>query len=101
MHWQIAYKRQMEIYQWLLRRNGLEVDPTAWFVYCNGRLDASGFRERMEFTVRMLPYEGDDSWVDRTIVEAWKTLYRDEISEPDPDCEFCAYRKDAMLAEDW
>ena len=37
--WQISYKRQMEIYQWLLRQNGLDVDPTGWFVYCNGKLD--------------------------------------------------------------
>jgi hypothetical protein len=24
-HWQVSYKRQMEIYQWLLRKNGLPV----------------------------------------------------------------------------
>lgn len=36
--WQISYKRQMEIYQWLLRRNGFKVNPTGIFVYTNGRV---------------------------------------------------------------
>ena len=35
--WQISYKRQMEFYQWLLRRQGLNVSARGWFVYCNGR----------------------------------------------------------------
>ena len=34
--WQISYKNQMEFYQWLLRKNGFEVDDQGWFVYCNG-----------------------------------------------------------------
>ena len=33
--WQISYKRQVEIYQWLLRKNGFDVQDTAYFVYCN------------------------------------------------------------------
>ncbi|MEX1995639.1 MAG: PD-(D/E)XK nuclease family protein, partial [Candidatus Saccharimonadales bacterium] len=37
--WQNMYKRQMEIYQWLLRRNGLDVSNTGYFVYTNGRMD--------------------------------------------------------------
>ena len=35
-----AYKRQMEIYQWLFRRNGFKVSPIGYFVYCNGNADA-------------------------------------------------------------
>ena len=31
--WQISYKRQMEVYQWLLRRNGFKVNPIGYFVY--------------------------------------------------------------------
>ena len=34
--WQIAYKRQVEFYQWLLRGNDLKVSNQAWFVYANG-----------------------------------------------------------------
>lgn len=31
--WQIAYKRQAEIYQWLLRKNDFSVSNIAYFVY--------------------------------------------------------------------
>ncbi len=34
--WQITYKRQLEVYQWLLRGNGFKVSDTGYFVYCNG-----------------------------------------------------------------
>jgi 2-isopropylmalate synthase len=32
--WQDSYKRQMDVYQWLLRQNGLKVSNTGYFVYC-------------------------------------------------------------------
>ena len=35
--WQDGYKRQMEVYQWLLRCNGLQVSDRGYFVYCTGR----------------------------------------------------------------
>ena len=41
--WQIGYKRQMEIYQWLFRQNGFTVSNTGYFVYCNGNSDAKAF----------------------------------------------------------
>jgi len=44
--WQIAYKRQMEFYQWLLRRRGEKVAQRGWFVYCIGRRDLAGFGSR-------------------------------------------------------
>jgi hypothetical protein len=31
--WQISYKRQMEIYQWLLERNGFSVSKIGYFIY--------------------------------------------------------------------
>ena len=42
--WQMSYKRQMEIYQWLLRRNGFSVNSTGYFIYCNGKKDRPNFK---------------------------------------------------------
>ncbi len=97
--WQISYKRQMEIYQWLLRRNDLDIHPQGWFLYCNGRLDASAFDGKVDFRVKLLPYTGDDSWVEGAVVDAWKTLCGDEIPPPASDCDFCLYRRDATGVE--
>ena len=97
--WQISYKRQMEIYQWLLRRNGLEVNDRSWFVYCNGRRDLADFNQRIEFKVKLLPYDGNDDWVEGALKDAAATLHKDELPDPDPDCEYCCYRLEAAGRE--
>lgn len=89
--WQAGYRRQMEIYQWLLRRNGLEVSDTGYFVYCTGRPDAAAFDARIDFDIHLIPYTGDDAWVEPTILALHDCLNRDEIPEAGPDCEYCAY----------
>ena len=89
--WQIGYKRQMEFYQWLLRQNGYTVATQGWFVYCNGLKDKSVFNNRLDFTVSMLPYVGDDSWVDPTLHAIKDCLDSDEIPDSAEDCEYCQY----------
>ena len=55
--WQGAYKRQMEFYQWLLRKNGFKVSDTGYFVYCNGRRDREAFDGKLEFDIKIIPSE--------------------------------------------
>jgi len=87
------YKRQMEVYQWLLRRNGFKVSDLGYFVYVNGNKDAPAFDKKLEFDVVILPCEGDDSWVEPTLLKIKETLERDEIPERGEDCEYCDYRE--------
>lgn len=91
--WQIGYKRQMEVYQWLLRKNGFDVSSTGYFVYCNGNADAEAFDKKLEFDVSVLPYTGDDSWVEPTIRDIHVCLTADSIPEPSYDCDYCRYRE--------
>ena len=90
--WQDAYKRQMEIYQWLVRKNGLKVSNTGYFVYCNGKTDMEKFNGKLEFDLTLIPYEGSDDWVKDTIKEMYDCLNSDSIPEAGDDCDFCAYR---------
>lgn len=89
--WQAGYKRQMEIYQWLLRRNGLPVSNTGYFVYCTGRPEAPAFDARIDFDVHLIAYEGDDGWVEESVVAAHRCLNADNIPAANPDCDYCAY----------
>ena len=91
--WQIGYKRQMEIYQWLFRKNGFNVSKTGYFVYCNGNTDKKAFDGKLEFDIKIIPYVGDDSWVEKTIKEAINCLKSDILPESGPECDFCKYRK--------
>lgn len=91
--WQIGYKRQMEIYQWLFRQNKFKVSKTGYFVYCNGDTDKKAFDAKLEFDVKILPYEGDDSWVENTLIQAKKCLDNQKIPLSGNDCDFCKYVK--------
>ena len=96
--WQISYKRQLEVYQWLLRQNGLKVSDTGYFVYANGRLDADGFNNRVEFVTKVIPYTGSTDWVEPTLAKMKDSMDNDAMP-PVGDhimggpCEFCAYAR--------
>lgn len=83
----------LEIYQWLFRKNGFKVSRTGYFVYCNGNTDKEGFDERLEFDVKIIPSEGNTSWVEGTILDAIECLKSDKPPAPGSDCDFCMYRK--------
>ena len=93
--WQMSYKRQMEIYQWLLRENNLSTSNEAWFVYCNGRRDVESFGETVSFTVSLLPYIGDSRWVDHMLLDIKRTLDAKILPLGSDDCDYCSYRTDA------
>jgi len=92
--WQDGYKRQMEIYQWLFRKNDFKVAETGYFVYANGRTDKEAFDGKLEFDVKIIPYKGDDSWLEDTIINAHKCLMDDKIPDADEKCDYCAYNKE-------
>ena len=94
--WQISYKRQMEVYQWLLRQNGLDVSNESWFVYCNGQLDNEAFNEKISFTIHMLPYDANDDWVEDAIIAAAETLRSDTLPAGADGCKLCTYRQDVI-----
>lgn len=91
--WQDGYKRQMEIYQWLFRKNGFKVSKTGYFVYCNGNTDKEAFDGRLEFDIKLLPYVGDDAWVEGTVFDAIECLKSDKLPKCGEDCDFCKYRE--------
>ncbi|MBI2118592.1 MAG: PD-(D/E)XK nuclease family protein [Elusimicrobia bacterium] len=90
--WQIAYKRQIEIYQWLFRKNGFKVSKTGYFVYCNGDTSKESFDGKLEFDVKLIPYEGNDSWVEPAVMGAYKCLMSETVPNAAPDCDYCLYR---------
>ena len=97
--WQGGYKRQMEIYQWLFRKNGFKVSDTGYFVYCNGNTDKKAFDARLEFDIKILPYTGDSSWVEQTILDSIECLKSNQLPDSGQDCDFCKYREAVRVFE--
>lgn len=90
------YQKQMEIYQWILRRqqDNFKVSDIAYFVYVNGKKDVAAFDSKLEFDVKIIPYKGDDSWVEGILFEIKKCLDSDNLPQGLTDkCDYCLYRK--------
>lgn len=94
-----GYKRQMEVYQWLFRKNGFKVSDIGYFVYTNGDSGREAFNDALNFETIIIPYKGDDGWVERKVVEMAKCLRSDKIPDSDPLCHFCGYMRERNIAE--
>lgn len=83
----------MEVYQWLFRHNNFLVDDTGIFVFVNGRADKEAFDGKLEFDVQIIPYIGNDSWVEGKVFEIKKCLESSSPPESSSTCEYCNYRE--------
>ncbi|MGB7292230.1 MAG: PD-(D/E)XK nuclease family protein [Thermodesulfobacteriota bacterium] len=91
--WHEGYKRQMEIYQWLIRQNDYKVSDTGYFLYCNGNTTRERFDARLEFDMTIIPYVGSNSWVENLVLDVKKCLSESTPPQPSSDCKYCAYRQ--------
>jgi hypothetical protein len=86
-----SYRRQMDIYQFLLAQQGLEVSDRAWFVYANGLKTENGFNDVLRFRTTLVPYDGDRSWVLDAFRTAVGIVTGVVLPDPNPDCEWCRF----------
>jgi len=92
-----SYKRQMEVYQWLLRQNGFKVSPLGYFVFARVN-KGGGFglgKAALSFDLFVEPQEGDDSWLPDALKNAREIFDSEKAPRPSPSCEYCRYREAA------
>ncbi|MCY3804618.1 MAG: PD-(D/E)XK nuclease family protein [Candidatus Saccharibacteria bacterium] len=99
-----AYRRQIEIYQWLLKKNDFKVSPIAYFVYANGQKQKPKFNNRLEFAVEVIAYEGQTEWIDGVIDDIKVCLDSDipsVITKSDNSdqlqCSHCRYVHERLM----
>lgn len=97
--WKESYKRQVEIYQWLLKKNGFNVSDIAYFVYANGKKDSKAFDAKLEFDISILEYKGKTDWIEETLFKIKDVLEDESMPKRSVDCEYCSYRKEAYKIE--
>lgn len=97
--WKQAYKRQIEIYQWLLRGLKFDVSNVGYFVFVNADSTREHFKGTLSFAMSILPYVGDSSWVSDALAEAHHCLMRDSLPAAAGECDWCKYRKAAKQLE--
>jgi len=91
--WHRGYKRQLEIYQWLLRQNGFKVSNTGYWFYANASKDREAFDGRLDFELTLVPYVGSTDWIDGTLVELKACLDSEALPKAGEDCDYCRYRE--------
>jgi len=102
--WQDSYKRQVEVYNWLLKNNGFDVSADAYFVYANGLRNAKSFDDKLEFDIRLIKHICKIDWIDKVLMNIKKCLDSDLIPNASKKlnykgeeciCEYCDYREKA------
>lgn len=63
------------------------------------RRDLPAFDAKLEFTIRMLPHDGDDAWVEGTLRAIRESLSAANPPDPGTECEYCDYVSRAGSAE--
>lgn len=94
-----GYKRQLEFYQWLFRRNGFDVSDTGYFVFVNADKEKDTFDKKLEFIPQILPYEGGGEWIHDALHAIRECLGSDVPPPSSNGCKWCAYRKSAATKE--
>jgi hypothetical protein len=86
-----AYRRQAEIYQYLVAQQGFVVSDRAWFVYANGIKDADGFEDVLRFNTVLVPHDGRREWVPQTFRNAVSMVEAAIEPPPGENCDFCQF----------
>ena len=88
-----AYKRQLEMYQWLFRMNGFQVADEAYLVYFNGKKNEKFFNNELKFQPYFIKLKCSTSWVENAIIETVNLLGSNHFPRPSSKCEYCNYLK--------
>ena len=92
-----AYKRQLEMYQWLFEKNGFKVSKEAYLLYFNGKKNEKFFNNSLQFDAHLIKLDCSSAWVEEKIIETVKLLRSDTFPKPSQDCQLCSYLQKRWL----
>jgi len=105
-----SYKRQMEVYQWLLKQNGFPVSNRGYFVFARvdkgatfhtggelsakGRTSVAGKNAMLPFDIFVESLDGDSSWVEGELYNARRVYDLPACPAASSACPYCKYAFD-------
>ena len=89
-----SYKRQMEVYQWLLRQNGYKVSKTGYFLFAKVNKEGGFAEGKLSFDLYLEPQEGDILWIENAIQNARKAI-DGPVPSPKTECVYCQFAKNS------
>lgn len=94
-----GYKRQLEVYQWIFRKQGYKVSDTAYIIFANASDNNSMFDNKLDFEISLVEFKGDTSWIEPTLFDIKKTLDNNELPKSSEECDNCTYFTKRAKAE--
>ena len=91
--WDRQYRRQLEVYHWLLTQNGFKVEDVGYLLYANGKIDEDNFSDQLKFNSTLVPVEMNSDWVPDTLKEIKECLEKEHLPPIGDRCEYCPYRE--------
>ena len=100
--WKESYKRQMDLYVWVMRRKDFDVSDEGYFLYC----DADRFTDErflgdtaatMYFKIVLLPYSTTLDWIEPTLLEIRETLDNKKCPPHSSMCEYGRFIEQASF----
>ena len=88
-----AYKRQLEMYQWLFKKNGFNVSKEAYLLYFNAKKNEKFFNNQLKFEHHYIKLDCSTLWVESKILETVELLRDNKMPQPSLNCEYCNYLK--------
>lgn len=85
------YKKQVEFYAWIFKKNNYAVCSTSYLLFCNALVNKESLNWNLEFEPYLLAHKIDDSWVQRTIYDALKCLQEGVQPVAGANCKTCKY----------
>lgn len=90
--WKAAYKRQMDLYVWVMKHKGFDVSSEGYFLYCDGdRFSEYHFLGEdgaaMRFKMQLIPYKVNTLWVEPTLLNIKECLHLRERPKHSAECE--------------
>ena len=88
-----SYKRQLEMYQWLLRKNGFKVSNEAYLLYFNGKKNEKFFKNTLQFDTHLIKLDCSSDWVEKSIIDTVDLLRSNSLPRSSMKCDHCNYIK--------
>lgn len=89
--WGAKYRRQVEVYQFLLAGQNLPISETAYFLFEKADRTAQALDGVLRFTPEVVAYDGDTSWVEEALIAARKCLDAKAAPNAAEKCDLCAW----------
>lgn len=95
-----AYRRQLELYRWLLQGHGFPLHEEDYWLVANADPDLEALDGRLPLALSVVPYRGSTDWVPDALKGMRECLDSETVPTPAKDCRWCRYRREAAEAED-